>query len=165
MSRWPVAGPSEYWLLASSPASKVKKKCTPKLLNSSPILLQRKYTASGSPKSSVRLTHLPSDATGPVLYVIVHFPRWETSRAPVHDSALHTIYIAAQAEEIRQMSVLFWTLSCKPLETALRFHIQLTNKKVKQSHYRPGVAQRVLRKLRFPDFVRSSSQFSYRIDQ
>ena len=24
MSRWPVAGPSEYWLLASSPASKVK---------------------------------------------------------------------------------------------------------------------------------------------
>ena len=25
MSRWPVAGPSEYWLLASSPASKVKK--------------------------------------------------------------------------------------------------------------------------------------------
>jgi len=24
---------------------------------------------------------------------------------------------------------------------------------VKQSHYRPGVAQRVLRKLRFPDFV------------
>ena len=27
------------------------------------------------------------------------------------------------------------------------------SKKVKQSHYRPGVAQRVLRKLRFPDFV------------
>ena len=26
-------------------------------------------------------------------------------------------------------------------------------KKVKQYHYRPGVAQRVLRKLRFPDFV------------
>jgi len=26
-------------------------------------------------------------------------------------------------------------------------------KKVKQSRYRPGVAQRVLRKLRFPDFV------------
>jgi len=25
--------------------------------------------------------------------------------------------------------------------------------KVKQSHYRPGQAQRVLRKLRFPDFV------------
>ena len=25
--------------------------------------------------------------------------------------------------------------------------------KVKQSHYRPGKAQRVLRKLRFPDFV------------
>ena len=25
MSRWPVAGPSECWLLASSPASKVKK--------------------------------------------------------------------------------------------------------------------------------------------
>jgi len=25
--------------------------------------------------------------------------------------------------------------------------------KVKQSHYMPGVAQRVLRKLRFPDFV------------
>ena len=25
VSRWPVAGPSEYWLLASSPASKVKK--------------------------------------------------------------------------------------------------------------------------------------------
>ena len=24
MSRWPVAGPSEYWFLASSPASKVK---------------------------------------------------------------------------------------------------------------------------------------------
>jgi len=24
---------------------------------------------------------------------------------------------------------------------------------IKQSHYRPGVAQRVLRKLRFPDFV------------
>jgi len=29
MSRWPVAGPSEYWLLASSPASKVKKKQCP----------------------------------------------------------------------------------------------------------------------------------------
>jgi hypothetical protein len=27
------------------------------------------------------------------------------------------------------------------------------NKKVKQSHYRPGQAQRILRKLRFPDFV------------
>jgi hypothetical protein len=26
-------------------------------------------------------------------------------------------------------------------------------KKVKQSHYRPGQAQRVLRKLRFPDFA------------
>ena len=26
-------------------------------------------------------------------------------------------------------------------------------KKVKQSHYRPGVAQRVLRKLRFPGYV------------
>ena len=26
VSRWPVAGPSEYWILASSPASKVKKK-------------------------------------------------------------------------------------------------------------------------------------------
>jgi len=26
-------------------------------------------------------------------------------------------------------------------------------KKVKQSHYRPGEAQRVLRKLRFPGFV------------
>ena len=25
--------------------------------------------------------------------------------------------------------------------------------KVKQYHYRPGVAQRVLRKLRFPDFM------------
>jgi hypothetical protein len=25
--------------------------------------------------------------------------------------------------------------------------------KIKQSHYRPGQAQRVLRKLRFPDFV------------
>ena len=25
MSRWPVTGPSEYWLIASSPASKVKK--------------------------------------------------------------------------------------------------------------------------------------------
>ena len=25
--------------------------------------------------------------------------------------------------------------------------------KIKQSHYRPGKAQRVLRKLRFPDFV------------
>ena len=25
--------------------------------------------------------------------------------------------------------------------------------KVKQSHYRPGQAQKVLRKLRFPDFV------------
>jgi len=25
VSRWPVAGPSEYWLLANSPASKVKK--------------------------------------------------------------------------------------------------------------------------------------------
>jgi len=29
VSRWPVAGPSEYWLLASSPASKVKKKQYP----------------------------------------------------------------------------------------------------------------------------------------
>jgi len=29
----------------------------------------------------------------------------------------------------------------------------LVYKKVKQSHYRPGEAQRVLRKLRFPDFV------------
>jgi len=29
VSRWPVAGPSEYWLLASSPASKVKKKQCP----------------------------------------------------------------------------------------------------------------------------------------
>ena len=29
VSRWPVSGPSEYWLLASSPASKVKKKQCP----------------------------------------------------------------------------------------------------------------------------------------
>jgi len=28
VSRWPVAGPSENWLLASSPAFKVKKKTT-----------------------------------------------------------------------------------------------------------------------------------------
>ena len=29
----------------------------------------------------------------------------------------------------------------------------LVKLKKKQSHYRPGVAQRVLKKLRFPDFV------------
>ena len=29
----------------------------------------------------------------------------------------------------------------------------MVKKKVKQSHYRPGQAQRVLRKLSFPDFV------------
>jgi len=29
VSRWPVAGPSEYWILASSPASKVKKQQCP----------------------------------------------------------------------------------------------------------------------------------------
>ena len=29
----------------------------------------------------------------------------------------------------------------------------ISSKKVKQSRYRPGVAQRVLRNLRFPDFV------------
>jgi len=28
--------------------------------------------------------------------------------------------------------------------------------KVKQSHYRPGVAQRVLRNLRFPDFMKTA---------
>jgi hypothetical protein len=35
------------------------------------------------------------------------------------------------------------------------FHITIIHfsLKVKQSHYRPGQAQRVLRKLRFPDFV------------
>jgi len=33
VSRWPVAGPSEYWLLASSPASKVKKKAMPTQYN------------------------------------------------------------------------------------------------------------------------------------
>ena len=34
-------------------------------------------------------------------------------------------------------------------------HLKRTycHKKVKQSHYRPGQAQRILRKLRFPDFV------------
>ena len=31
--------------------------------------------------------------------------------------------------------------------------IEMSKVKVKQSHYRPGQAQRVLRKLRFPDFV------------
>ena len=31
--------------------------------------------------------------------------------------------------------------------------IMISIKKVKQSNYRPGVAQRVTRKLRFPDFV------------
>ena len=30
---------------------------------------------------------------------------------------------------------------------------ELLIKKVKQFHYRPGQAQRILRKLRFPDFV------------
>jgi len=32
-------------------------------------------------------------------------------------------------------------------------HVAHTGKKVKESHYRPGQTQRVLRKLRFPDFV------------
>ena len=31
--------------------------------------------------------------------------------------------------------------------------IEMSKVKVKQSHYRPGQAQRVLRKLRFPDFL------------
>jgi len=29
----------------------------------------------------------------------------------------------------------------------------ITKKKIKQSHYRPGEVRRVLRKLKFPDFV------------
>jgi len=33
VSRWPVAGPSEYRLVASSPASKVKKKAIPTQYN------------------------------------------------------------------------------------------------------------------------------------
>jgi hypothetical protein len=36
---------------------------------------------------------------------------------------------------------------------ALKFPNNIYKKKVKQSHYRRGVAQRVLRKLRFPDYV------------
>ena len=32
-------------------------------------------------------------------------------------------------------------------------YVTTFSKKVKLSHYRPGQAQRVLRKLRFPDFV------------
>jgi len=39
----------------------------------------------------------------------------------------------------------------EPDESSPQIHT--VKKKVKQSHYRPGVAQRVLRKLSFPDFV------------
>ena len=48
VSRWPIAGPSEYWLLASSPALKLKKKkqCTHSTTNThnykKPTVSQRK---------------------------------------------------------------------------------------------------------------------------
>jgi len=37
--------------------------------------------------------------------------------------------------------------------------VSIPHKKVKQSHYRPGQAQRVLRKLRFPDFATTAQDF------
>ena len=47
-----------------------------------------------------------------------------------------------------------WKCKQRPTtKTEIEAEINNTNKKVKQSHYSFGQAQRVLRKLRFPDYV------------
>ena len=55
--------------------------------------------------------------------------------------------------ELRRLSQLTPFRPVNSYRTNEEFDELNTGKKLKQSHYRPGQAQRVLRKLRFPDFV------------
>jgi len=63
-----------------------------------------------------------------------------------------SVYIYLRAQEYLQLILLPSVVERKPSELKRSF-FDPEVKKVNQSHYRPGQAQRVLRKLRFPDIV------------
>jgi len=75
VSRWPVAGPSEYWLLASSPASKEQKK------------QQSTHSTTNTHKMTtihIRLTELPRPHQNTTVYS--HHTDRATPAPPEHNS-------------------------------------------------------------------------------
>ena len=62
VSRWPIAGPSEYWLLASSSASKVKQQYTHNITNAHKITTMRTIQIQLT-KMDIRKTTLGEEST------------------------------------------------------------------------------------------------------
>ena len=101
VSRWPVAGPSEYWLLASSSASKVKKKqqCTNSTTNTHKITTHSRETTKMHtvnwqlPHCHLHLGlptgHFPSDLLTKALCTSLFSP--VRVKRPSHLTLLHCI--------------------------------------------------------------------------
>jgi len=62
------------------------------------------------------------------------------------------VWNATRADQLNYSGAHSWNLSYFPPKQVY-LNVVKVKVKVKQFHYRPGQAQRVLRKLRFPDFM------------
>ena len=74
MSRWPVAGPFEYWLLTSSPASKVKKKSNTHIVQQ--IHIRWQHTQDNYNNTQLQQYTLPTTITHNTTCNVMEVNKW-----------------------------------------------------------------------------------------